>query len=53
MRWLWKHPMEAAKENISLLLTESEDPASTPRTRHPALLCHLAADVSQTAMVSD
>jgi hypothetical protein len=53
MRWLWKHLMEAAKENIYLLLTKSEDPVSTPRTRHPALLCHLAADVLQIAMVSD
>ncbi len=53
MRWLLEHPIEAAKENISLLLAGSEAPAGTPRTRHPALLCHLAADVSQAAMVSD
>jgi hypothetical protein len=37
MRWLWKRPTEAVKENMALLLTKSEDPASTPRTRYPAL----------------
>jgi hypothetical protein len=51
MRWLWKHPTEASKENMPCFL-----PSPTILPVHHVrgiLLCHLAAGASQTALVSD